>query len=116
MKFLFLSFLPRKLSPPSTILSSSFLASIFIDSLSTDFINDETPSIVFLAESPLNKKEGKILPDCIILDNWVFENFILADEPFVKVLKIVETCVSVNNNLSEKLVSIRISNQIWWKI
>ena len=31
--------------------------------------------------------------DCI-LDNWVFENFILAAEPFSKVLQIFETCVS----------------------
>ena len=31
--------------------------------------------------------------DCI-LDNWVFENFILSDEPFSKVLQIFETCVS----------------------
>ena len=29
----------------------------------------------------------------------------LADEPFVKALQIFETCVSVNNNLFEKLVS-----------
>ena len=44
------------------------------------------------------------LPDFIILDNWVFENFILADEPFAKALQIFETCVSVNNNLCGKLV------------
>ena len=42
-------------------------------------------------------------PDYTILDNWVFENFILADEPFAKALQILETCVSVNNNLYEKL-------------
>ena len=29
----------------------------------------------------------KTPPDCIILDNWVFENFMLADEPFAKPLK-----------------------------
>ena len=34
-----------------------------------------------------------------------FENFILADEPFAKVLQIFETCVSVNNILCRKLVS-----------
>ena len=45
------------------------------------------------------------LPDCIILDNWVFENFILVDEPFVKALRIFETCVLFSNNLCEKLVS-----------
>ena len=35
----------------------------------------------------------------------VFENFILADEPFAKALQIFETCVSVNNILCRKLFS-----------
>ena len=34
-----------------------------------------------------------------------FENFILADEPFAKALRIFETCALVNNNLCGKLVS-----------
>ena len=38
-------------------------------------------------------------PDCIILENWNFENFTLADEPFTKVLLICEACVLVNPNL-----------------
>ena len=41
--------------------------------------------------------------DCI-LDNWVFENFILADKPLAKDLCIFETCALVNNNLCAKLV------------
>ena len=44
-------------------------------------------------------------PNCTILDNWVFENFILADEPFAKTSQIFETYVLVNNNLCGKLVS-----------
>ena len=44
-------------------------------------------------------------PNWRILDNWVFENVILADEPFAKGLRIFETCVSANNNLCGKLVS-----------
>ena len=44
-------------------------------------------------------------PSCTILDNWVFENFTLTDERFFKALGILETCVSVNNNLCGKLVS-----------
>ena len=36
-----------------------------------------------------------------MLDSWVFENFILADEPFAKPLEFFETCVLVNNNLWE---------------
>ena len=34
-----------------------------------------------------------------------FENFILADEPFGKALRMFETCVSVNNDLCGKLIS-----------
>ena len=30
--------------------------------------------------------------DCIILDNWVFDNLILADELFAKALQRFETC------------------------
>ena len=41
----------------------------------------------------------------ITLDHWVFENFILADEPFAKDLRDFETCVLINNNLGGKLVS-----------
>ena len=41
----------------------------------------------------------------MILDNWVFDNYILADKTFAKVLQILETCVSVNNKLCGKLVS-----------
>ena len=44
-------------------------------------------------------------PKCTNLDNWVFENFILTDEPSAKFLQIFETCVSVDNNLCGKLVS-----------
>ena len=35
-----------------------------------------------ISNSPKNPR------DCIILDNRVFENFILADEPFAKALQI----------------------------
>ena len=43
--------------------------------------------------------------NCIILGNWVFDNVILADEPFAKALRRLETCVPVNNTLCGKLVS-----------
>ena len=43
--------------------------------------------------------------NCTILDRWVFENFVLADEPFAKTLQIHETCVLANNNWCEKLIS-----------
>ena len=44
-------------------------------------------------------------PDCPILCNWVFDNFILAEELFAKALRSFETCVLVNNNLCGKLFS-----------
>ena len=44
-------------------------------------------------------------PNCTTWDSWVFNNFILADEPFAKALQILETCVSINNDLCEKLLS-----------
>ena len=44
-------------------------------------------------------------PDCPILCNRVFDNFILAEELFAKVLRSLESRVLVNNNLCGKLVS-----------
>ena len=41
--------------------------------------------------------------ECIILDSWVFDNFILASESFAKALQRLEICVSVNSNLCGKL-------------
>ena len=46
------------------------------------------------------------LPNCIILDSYVVEDFILADEPFVKASRMFEACVLIDNNLSEKWVLI----------
>ena len=57
----------------------------------------------------------RIFPGCIILDKWVFKNFILADKTFAKALQIFETCVSVNNKLRGQLVS-SLENWTWWKI
>ena len=48
----------------------------------------------------------KYPPDCIILNNWVFDNLISADELFAKVLRRFETCVLVNYNLRGKLASL----------
>ena len=37
-------------------------------------------------------------PDCVILDSWLFDTFIPADELFAKVLRNYETCLSVSDN------------------
>ena len=48
----------------------------------------------------------KTTPDFPILCNWVFDNFILTDEPFAKALRSLEASVLVNNNnVCGKLVS-----------
>ena len=45
-------------------------------------------------------------PDYPILCNWVFNNFVLADELFAKALRSLETCVLVNNKLCGKSYSL----------
>ena len=45
-------------------------------------------------------------PDCSILCNCVFDNFILAGELFAKALRSFEICVLVNSNLYGKLCSL----------
>ena len=73
----------------------TLLASVF----STFFIKGKLVFSNGLWNLPKNS------PDCPILCNWVFDNFILADELFAKVLRSLETRVLVNNNLCGKLVS-----------
>ena len=36
-------------------------------------------------------------PDFLISCNWIFDNFIITDEPFAKALRSWEICVLVNN-------------------
>ena len=43
-------------------------------------------------------------PNCIILDNWVFDNLISNDVLLAKALLRFATCLLVNNNLWGKLV------------
>ena len=45
----------------------------------------------------------KILLNCLILCNLVFDNFILADELFAKALRSLKIGLLVNNNLCGKL-------------
>ena len=63
----------------------------------------------FIKNKPVFSNGHKSLPkniaDSPILCNWVFDNFILAQEPFAKVLQSLKTCVLGNDNLCAKLVS-----------
>ena len=51
------------------------------------------------------KRLPKSNPDFPILCNCVFDNFILADESFVKALQRFGTCALVKDNLCRKLFS-----------
>ena len=46
----------------------------------------------------------RIPPDCIILDNWVFDSLISVDKWFAKALRRLATYLLVNNNLWGKFV------------
>ena len=58
-------------------------------------------STFLIKSNPVFSNGSKSLPKnpsyCLILGNWVFDNFILTDEPFAKALRGFETCVLVNN-------------------
>ena len=58
-----------------------------------------------IGRSDIPDKENINPANCTSLNNWVFENFILANKPFAKALQIFETCILVNNDLRGKLVS-----------
>ena len=66
-------------------------------------------STFFIKGNPVFSNGPKSLPknppDWAILCNRVFDNFILANEPFAKTFPSLETCVLVNNNLCRKLFS-----------
>ena len=64
--------------------------------------------ITFLInDNPVFNKRPRSIPrnppDCIVLDNWVFNNLISVDELFAKALRRFATCLLVNNNSCGKL-------------
>ena len=66
-------------------------------------------SSFFINGKPVFSDGPKSLPrspsDCNILDRWVFDHFILADELFAKPLRNLETFLSVNNNIMNKILN-----------
>ena len=64
---------------------------------------------IFFISMPFFSNCPNLLPrnpsDCTILSKCVFDNFILADKPFAITLQSLATCVLVDKNLCEKLVS-----------
>ena len=47
-----------------------------------DFFKNQSTNLIGKDVTLYNSGGPKIRPNCIILDNWVFEYFILADEQF----------------------------------
>ena len=58
-----------------------------------------------LSTFPINNNPVFVNGPKNYLKNLIFDNFILADEPFAKPLWSFETCVLINNNLSGKFHS-----------
>ena len=86
-----------KLSPDFTNLSSLSCGNLLAKSCTL-------LTILYIALGWFNTRWKRLNPpNFIILVSWVFDNFMLADESFAKVLQILETYVSVNNNLYGKL-------------
>ena len=75
------------------------IETLLANGLSTFLIKGNLVFINGLKDLPKNS------PDCSILSNRVFNNFILVDEPFAKTLPSFQTCVLVNENFWEKLFS-----------
>ena len=76
---------------------------LILSSLATGLIE------FFISSNPVFSNGPRTLPknppDCIILDNWVFDNLISVDNLLEKDLWRFKTCLLVNNNLWGKLVS-----------
>ena len=69
------------------------IKALLANGLITFFINGKPVS----SNGPSNLQINS--PDCIIFDNCVFDNLILADECFAKALRRFKTCLLVNKNL-----------------
>ena len=96
------------LIPASTRISLlNFSGPVIFNSFANEFANDVILLISVIGRPHISIEVNRNYPDCTtILDNWSFENFILGDEPFANALRIFENCVSINNNLCRKLVSL----------
>ena len=81
----------------------SLFFSFFKNEFFIAFAGDDVISLI--VEPNILGEPNRNLPNCSVLENCYFENFILADEPFAKALQNFKTFASVNNNLCRKLVS-----------
>ena len=80
-------------SPSKKSIASTAYKDVILHFLALIFFITHYFAIVFdckynLANGALNRLFGLINPpDCTILDNWISQTFILADEPFAKALQ-----------------------------
>ena len=73
--------------PDDTAVNPNGIKTLLANILSTFLIKDNP----FFSNSPENLPKNP--PDCSILCNWVFVNFILGDEPFARAIWSFEACV-----------------------
>ena len=75
--------------------SSADAAAVDVNEIKTLLANGLT--ILYINGNPVFNNEPRSLPrnppDYLILDNWVFDNLISADELFAKVLRRFATCL-----------------------
>ena len=72
---------------------------LLIKGVSTIFINGNSTFTNGPRSLPRNPS------DSIVLDTWVFDNFMNLNVPFMRTLQRPATCLSVNNELCGKVVS-----------
>ena len=86
------------------------IKTLSLNGLITFFINGNT----IFNNGP--RSPPRNLPDCIILDDWVFDNLTSVDGLFAKALRRLATCLLVSNNSCAKLISsLELTNHIWWQ-
>ena len=74
------------------------IKTLLADGLSTSIIKGKPVFISGRACLPKNASDYSC-------SNWIFDNFLLAEELFAKTLESLKTCVLVNNNLCGTLLS-----------
>ena len=95
-----ISFLIAAFVADAATVNPNAITRLLANGFSTFFIKDKS---IF---SNVPESQPKLSPDCSILDNWVFDNFILTDKQFEKALRRLESCLLLTNNFYGKLFSL----------
>ena len=90
--------------------NSNGIKTLLANGWNTFFINAKSTFIKNSRGLPWNP------PGSIILNIWVFDNFVLTDRLFAKALQRFASCVLVSNGVSGKSgPSFGITDHIWWQ-